>query len=138
VEAIGGFDESLTEYGAEDIDLGYRLHASGLAVRSAPDAWTLHVGPDPQRSGDVIKAASAGRNAARLAIRQGSLAFPLGVAPWMLAIKRILWGGPWAALADPKVRAYELAYARGAREAWSSQDVRQSEPAHPPVREDPS
>ncbi|MBK7876625.1 MAG: glycosyltransferase [Planctomycetes bacterium] len=45
VRAVGGFDESFKVYGAEDIDLGFRLHARGLRVlyRAAARAQHDHV-----------------------------------------------------------------------------------------------
>ena len=123
VDAIGGFDISLEGYGAEDIELGYRLHQAGLQIRPLPEAKADHIGPDPQRSGDTRKAFSAGQNAVQVARRHRALRVPLGVAPWMLAFKRVLWGGPWAVLAPSAVRAYERAYTCGALKAWSNDGI---------------
>ena len=39
---LGGFDEGLSAYGGEDLELGYRLHLHGVAVHSLPVARTLH------------------------------------------------------------------------------------------------
>jgi glycosyltransferase involved in cell wall biosynthesis len=37
-----GFDETLTAYGGEDLELGYRLHRSGVDVHYLPGAGSLH------------------------------------------------------------------------------------------------
>ena len=39
---LGGFDEGLSAYGGEDLELGYRLHLHGVPVHSLPGARTLH------------------------------------------------------------------------------------------------
>lgn len=49
--SVGGFDESFTGYGHEDLELGYRLERSGVAIRYDPDAVDYHwhpVGYDEQ------------------------------------------------------------------------------------------
>ncbi|WNY35057.1 glycosyltransferase [Curtobacterium flaccumfaciens] len=40
---VGGFDENFRSYGVEDIDLGYRLLASGCQVRWERAAWALEI-----------------------------------------------------------------------------------------------
>jgi glycosyltransferase involved in cell wall biosynthesis/SAM-dependent methyltransferase len=42
VRAAGGFDESFRQYGAEDIDLGFRLAEAGIDVVFHPDARARH------------------------------------------------------------------------------------------------
>ncbi len=42
LHALGGFDEGLSAYGGEDLELGYRLHLHGVPVYSLPGARTLH------------------------------------------------------------------------------------------------
>ena len=39
---LGGFDEGLSAYGGEDLELGYRLHLHGVSVHSLPEARSLH------------------------------------------------------------------------------------------------
>ena len=39
---LGGFDEALSAYGGEDLELGYRLHQHGVSLHSLPDARSLH------------------------------------------------------------------------------------------------
>ena len=40
--ALGGFDERITLYGFEDIELGIRLHRAGLRLTYLPEAASLH------------------------------------------------------------------------------------------------
>lgn len=42
---VGGFDESFTGYGHEDLELGYRLERSGLRIRYEPKAVNYHWHP---------------------------------------------------------------------------------------------
>lgn len=113
--AVGGFDESLTGYGGEDVALGYALRASPFVA--LPDAKAVHLGPNPVRSGDLDKAYSAGCNAQRLASRYPALAYRLGVHRVLLEFKRwALLGLPrhlWRRFA-PQLYAYERAYLQGA------------------------
>lgn len=39
--AVGGFDEEFTGWGAEDLELGYRLHHAGVAMTMSRRAWAL-------------------------------------------------------------------------------------------------
>ena len=39
---VGFFDEDLTAYGGEDLDLGYRLHLAGIPFYYAPEALSYH------------------------------------------------------------------------------------------------
>ncbi len=43
IDAVGGFDETFLEWGAEDIDLGYRLHLAGAQFFSPPELRGLHI-----------------------------------------------------------------------------------------------
>ena len=69
VRAAGGFDESFSEYGWEDIELGLRLRAAGVAAVFNPKALVYHFKPRP-RSGSV--AGWFGRRARRRAPRRSS------------------------------------------------------------------
>jgi glycosyltransferase involved in cell wall biosynthesis len=42
VRAVGGFDETFTSWGGEDIDLGYRLHRAGASFALNRDAIAIH------------------------------------------------------------------------------------------------
>jgi len=42
LERLGMFDEELSEYGGEDLELGYRLHRDGAAFRFAAEARARH------------------------------------------------------------------------------------------------
>ena len=39
---VGFFDEDLTSYGGEDLELGYRLHLAGIPLYYAPEALSYH------------------------------------------------------------------------------------------------
>lgn len=68
IRAIGGFDESFSEYGWEDIDVGLRLRASGVRAIFAPKALVYHVKPPP-RTSSVEKMLAQARAQARTAVR---------------------------------------------------------------------
>jgi hypothetical protein len=40
--AAGGFDNRFVGWGWDDLELGYRLHRSGMTFRFDADAWCLH------------------------------------------------------------------------------------------------
>lgn len=42
LQQLGGFDEGLSAYGGEDLELGYRMHLHGVSVHSLPEARSLH------------------------------------------------------------------------------------------------
>ena len=70
VRAAGGFDESFSEYGWEDIELGLRLRRAGVKAVFNPKALAYHFKPRP-RSGNVAamlrQAGAQARTAAQLA-----------------------------------------------------------------------
>ncbi len=70
VRAAGGFDESFSEYGWEDIELGLRLRRAGVKAAFNPKALAYHFKPRP-RSGSVAamlrQAGAQARTAAQLA-----------------------------------------------------------------------
>ena len=42
LKRVGFFDEDLTAYGGEDLELGYRLHLAGIPLYYAPEALSHH------------------------------------------------------------------------------------------------
>lgn len=111
--AVGGYDADWRGYGGEDPELALRLRAAGLRFRHVPGGDAHHHG---RVWDDEDKAYRAGRAHVRVWARHraADVALALGVHPWLLALKRVALGGPWARLLDEGVRRYELAYARGA------------------------
>lgn len=112
-DRAGGFDESLTGYGLEDVLLGFRLRKAGYRFRSLPEVLVRHVGPNPMRAADTCKARSAGRNAVHIARRYPRLGLRLGVHPISLGLKKVLLRPPlglaWRLVDTPSYR-YESAY----------------------------
>lgn len=72
IRAIGGFNESFTEYGWEDIDVGLRLRFGGVTAVFNKHALAYHYKPRP-RSGDVEKMLRQARAQARTAVQLGIL-----------------------------------------------------------------
>ncbi len=68
IRSIGGFDESFSEYGWEDIDVGLRLRALGVKAVFNPKALAYHYKPRP-RSGNVEKMVRQARAQARTAVK---------------------------------------------------------------------
>lgn len=68
IRGIGGFDESFSEYGWEDIDVGLRLRAAGVRAVFAPNALAYHVKPRP-RAASVDTMLAQARAQARTAVR---------------------------------------------------------------------
>jgi glycosyltransferase involved in cell wall biosynthesis len=69
IRAVGGFDESFSEYGWEDIDLGLRLRAAGVRAVFNPRALVYHYKPRPLAGavdGMVRQARAKARTAAAL------------------------------------------------------------------------
>jgi hypothetical protein len=110
----GGYDPEWDGYGGEDPELALRLRREGIRFRRVPGGGAVHEG---RVWDDAAKAYSAGRAHWRVFERHGSGAWALGVHPWQLAVKRLVFRGPWSSGFDPEVLAYERAYAQGAREA---------------------
>jgi glycosyltransferase involved in cell wall biosynthesis len=67
IRAIGGFNESFSEYGWEDIDVGLRLRFDGVRALFNPKALVYHYKPRP-RSGNVEKMIQQARAQARTAV----------------------------------------------------------------------
>jgi GT2 family glycosyltransferase len=51
-DAVGGFDESFTQYGGEDWEWAHRAWAGGAVLAHVPDAVAWHNGPDWAGRGD--------------------------------------------------------------------------------------
>jgi len=68
IRGIGGFDESFSEYGWEDIDVGLRLRAKGVRAIFHPAALVYHVKP-PRRAEGVERMIAQSQAQARTAVR---------------------------------------------------------------------
>lgn len=68
IRAIGGFDESFSEYGWEDIDVGLRLRKRGVRAVFRPQALVYHYKPRP-RALNVERMIAQSRAQARTAAR---------------------------------------------------------------------
>jgi glycosyltransferase involved in cell wall biosynthesis len=68
IREIGGFNESFSEYGWEDIDVGLRLRFRGVRAVFNPQALVYHYKPRP-RSGNVEKMIAQARAQARTAVQ---------------------------------------------------------------------
>lgn len=112
---VGGFDETLRGYGGEDVLLGFRLRSHAFVA--LPGAPATHVGANPQRSNDPVKARAAGQNAVKIAARYPELAYRLGVSPALLALKRgLLRKNMLGRVLPSAAYTYERAYLEGALE----------------------
>ena len=123
---VGGFDERLVHYGGEDLLLGFLLKQQGLVFRALPDAVVTHLGPNPMRARDDVKARSAGRNAGIIAGFYPELSFRLGVHPLLMWFKGLVFLTPLARVFKrlfPAGFAYERAYFMGAREVTSGRNT---------------
>ncbi len=67
IRAIGGFDESFSEYGWEDIDVGLRLRARGVKAVFNPRALVYHFKP-PLRASSMEAMVRQARAKARTAV----------------------------------------------------------------------
>ncbi len=72
IRAIGGFNESFSEYGWEDIDVGLRLRAGGVRAVFNPKALVYHYKPRP-RSVNVEKMIAQARAQARTAVQLAAI-----------------------------------------------------------------
>ena len=72
IRSIGGFNESFSEYGWEDIDVGLRLRARGVRAVFNPKALVYHYKPRP-RSGNVEKMIAQARAQARTAVQLAAI-----------------------------------------------------------------
>ena len=102
--AVGGFDETFTGYGHEDLELGYRLQKSGVELRYDPQAVNFHW--HPVQYGDQIgRMELAGVSTVRFyrKHRDVSVMANLGMTPLSLALHSLL------RVAGPVRRAIERA-----------------------------
>ena len=95
--AVGGFDESFTGYGHEDLELGYRLQALGIPIVYEPRAVNYHlqdVGFEDQKS----KMELAGRSTVRFYRKHPDFGVKLrlGTTPVSLGIHTLLQRVPSA------------------------------------------
>lgn len=72
MRAIGGFNDSFSEYGWEDIDVGLRLRFGGVRAVFNPKALVYHYKPRP-RSGNVEKMIAQARAQARTAVQLAAI-----------------------------------------------------------------
>jgi GT2 family glycosyltransferase len=92
---VGGFDESFTGYGHEDLELGYRLEKAGLEIAYEPNAVNYHcqdVGHDDQKE----KMKLAGRSTVRFYRKHPDFAvkLSLGMTPVSLGLHAALTHAP--------------------------------------------
>ncbi|HTA38899.1 MAG TPA: glycosyltransferase family A protein [Candidatus Acidoferrales bacterium] len=72
IREVGGFNESFSEYGWEDIDVGLRLRFRGTKAAFNPKALVYHWKPRP-RSGNVEKMIEQARAQARNAVQLAAI-----------------------------------------------------------------
>jgi glycosyltransferase involved in cell wall biosynthesis len=72
IREIGGFNESFSEYGWEDIDVGLRLRSRGVRAVFNPKALVYHYKPRP-RSANVEKMIAQSRAQARTAVQLAAI-----------------------------------------------------------------
>lgn len=92
----GGFDESFTGYGHEDLELGYRLRKAGVEILYEPRAVNYHcqdVAHDDQKE----KMRLAGRSTVRFYRKHPDLAVKLnlGMTPVSLGLHALLTRAPY-------------------------------------------
>jgi GT2 family glycosyltransferase len=91
VVRVGGFDESFSGYGHEDLELGYRLARAGLPIRYHAAAVDYHWHPEPLDD-RAAKMRLAGRSTIRFyrKHRDWRILARMGVNPFSLAWHRVL------------------------------------------------
>jgi glycosyltransferase involved in cell wall biosynthesis len=136
VREAGGFDESFSEYGWEDLELGYRLRRMGVPSILERDALVYHFKPPvaPQAFAGMIRQARAQARTAvhfarkhphwRVRLATGQSALNLwwnGVARflrWPQMLERIAGSGANGETAAPATSLQRWAAARLARAAY--------------------
>jgi GT2 family glycosyltransferase len=89
--AVGGFDESFTGYGHEDLELGYRLERAGLEIVYEPKAVNYHC-QDIPHDDQKEKMKLAGRSTVRFYRKHPDFAVKLnlGMTPVSLGLHSVL------------------------------------------------
>ncbi len=124
---VGMFDEHFTQYGHEDLELGYRLRQSGLQIRYEPTAVNYHWHPETFEA-RLAKMEASGRATIRLyrKHRDPRILLRMGVNPISWGLHKVLGGDraatAWRRHAETsrvaRSIALELAYVTGAKAAW--------------------
>lgn len=94
LEGIGGFDETFTGYGFEDIEFAFRFRQAGGRILYEPEALGLHSHPMTIEQA-VARQRENGRAAIRFYLKHGrrmSLGLQLEVHPLLLPLKRLVFG----------------------------------------------
>ena len=96
VLAVGGFDESFTGYGHEDLELGYRLRKAGIAIVYEPRAISYHC-QDVAEPDQARKMELAGRSTVRFYRKHPAFEVmaKLGMTPVSLGLHSALTKAPW-------------------------------------------
>jgi glycosyltransferase involved in cell wall biosynthesis len=91
LEKLGGFDESFTGYGHEDLELGYRLKQAGVELLYEPRAVNFHWHPVPYEE-QRGRMELAGRSTVRFAQKHRSKEIPLklGMTPLSLVLHSLI------------------------------------------------
>ncbi|MBV8151044.1 MAG: glycosyltransferase family 2 protein [Candidatus Eremiobacteraeota bacterium] len=127
LEKVGGFDESFTGYGHEDLELGYRLEQAGIPIVYEPQAVNYHwqdVGYEDQKG----KMELAGRSTVRfyrkhpdfqVKLRLGMTPLSLGAHTLLTRIPFVLEHLERASSRSPLARtlAYQYHYVSGIKAA---------------------
>ncbi|MFH1825936.1 MAG: glycosyltransferase [bacterium] len=94
--AAGLFDENFKEYGWEDIELGYRLHKAGVALRFLPSALNHHLHPVSDQDFLTINY-KMGKSASIFFRKHPNLQIKLflGLNPLALGIHSLIKNQPW-------------------------------------------
>lgn len=132
LERVGGFDESFTGYGHEDLELGYRLAKAGLDIVYEPRAINYHCQDVPHED-QKEKMKLAGRSTARFYRKHPDFAVKLnlGMTPVSLGLHAMLSRAPFVlgyfdARADRSKFARDLVqqyyYVSGIKEALRTQE----------------
>jgi glycosyltransferase involved in cell wall biosynthesis len=96
LEAAGGFDEAMSGYGYEDLDLALRMTAMGVVFEFEPDARGVHYHVETLEAVER-KQYGAGWSAVYVWRKHGRsrrLGLFLEISPWMLPLKWLVYRTP--------------------------------------------